>query len=157
CDLLEPKVLIGSRPIEHHVPKGWYDLRDTDDMLAEVAEHLIGRAGHAVTLHTPGLPEEEQRAPLLSIGEGVALAAGEAVERRVGEEEGERELCNHFAEVLEDKGCSRRDLRERLAEELPIRLDGIQAAQHFVANVIVVTGEVKAGYLHTLRRRDERL
>src|SRR5215510_1637116 len=59
-DLLEPKVLIGSRPIEHDVPEGWDDLRDTDHMLLEVAEHLIGRTGHAVTLHAASLSEEEQ-------------------------------------------------------------------------------------------------
>src|SRR5262245_11844284 len=85
-DLLEPKVLVSSRPIEHYVPEGRHDLGDTDHMLAEVAEHLIGLAGHAVTLHTPSFPEEQQRAPFLALREGVALAAGEAVERRVGED-----------------------------------------------------------------------
>src|SRR5262245_46163990 len=59
CDLLEPKVLIGFWPIELHVPEDWYDLWNTNDMLAEVAEHLIGRASYAVTLHAPSLSEEE--------------------------------------------------------------------------------------------------
>src|SRR5712691_11039118 len=141
CDLLETKVLVSSRPIELHVPEGRHDLWDTEHMLAEVAEHLIGLSGHAVTLHAPGLPEEEQRTPFLALREGVALAAGEAVDRRVGEDESELNLSNRFSAVLEVNGCSSCNLRERLAEELPIRVDSVQPAQHFVANVVVVTGE----------------
>jgi hypothetical protein len=110
-----------------------------------------------VTLHTPGLPEEEQCAPFLALGEGVALAAGKAIERRVGEDEGEFKLSNRSAKVLEGNGRSRCNLRERLAKELPIVVDGVQPAQHFVAYVVVVTGEVKSGHLNSLRRWDERL
>src|SRR4030095_13979103 len=127
-DLLQTKVLVGSWPIEHHVPEGWYALGDTDQMLAEVAEHLIGCAGHAVTLHAPCLPEEEQCAPLLALGEGVALAAGEAVERRIGEDEGELKLSNRLCEVLEGNECSCRDLGERPAKELPILVASVQPA-----------------------------
>lgn len=50
----------------------------------------------------------------------MALAAGEAVERRVGKDEGELKLRNRLREVLEDDGCSRRNLQERPAKELPI-------------------------------------
>ena len=93
----------------------------------------------------------------LALGEGVALAAGEAVERRIGENEREFKLRNRFAKVLEGNRCSCCNLRERLTEELPILVDGIQPAQYFVANVVVVTGEIESGYLDTLCRWDERL
>ena len=69
----------------------------------------------------------------------MALAAGEAVERRVGEDKGELKLRNRFGEVPEGNGCSRRNLRERPAKELPIPVAGVQPARHFVANVVVVT------------------
>ena len=86
----------------------------------------------------------------------VALTAGEAVERRVGEDKGELKFGNCFAKVLEGNGGSRRDLRERLAEELTIR--GSRSAG------AVLRGECRrghqegeSGHLDTLRRRDEGL
>jgi hypothetical protein len=126
-------------------------------MLAEVAEHLIGLSSHAVTLHAPGLPEEQQRAPFLARGESMTLAAGEAVEWRIGKDEGELKFGNRLAKVLEANRATCGDLWERLAEELPILVAGVQPAQHCVAHIVITTGEVKSGYLDTLCRRDERL
>jgi hypothetical protein len=65
--LLEPEVFVLPQPIEDYVAlfraEEWRDLRDSDDAIFEVAEHLIGLAGHGVTSDAVRLAEEEQGAP----------------------------------------------------------------------------------------------
>jgi hypothetical protein len=80
-DLLEAEILIRVRAVEGHIPEGRRHLWHPDHVLPEVAEHLVRLAAHAVTLHAPGLPEEEQRPPLLALRERVAFAARKAADR----------------------------------------------------------------------------
>src|SRR5687767_13139831 len=58
-DLLQTKVFIEARPIKSGVGQGGRNLRDPNDMLLKVTEHLIGLARHTVTDRTPGRAEEQ--------------------------------------------------------------------------------------------------
>jgi hypothetical protein len=126
-------------------------------VLAEVAKHLVGISGHAVTLHAPRLPEEEQGAPFLALREGVALAACETVDRCVGKDQGKLKLRDRFPEVIEVDGSTLSDVREDLTEKLSVFVHGVETSQHFVANVRIVAREGETGHLDPLCGWDEGL
>jgi hypothetical protein len=67
-------------------PNSWAKLWYADSPIGEIAEHLVGVAGHGMARHAAGLSEEEERASLLAIRHGSALAACKAIDRSVGED-----------------------------------------------------------------------
>src|SRR5262245_26122830 len=75
--LLAPEIFVGSRPVERVIRHRRRNLGNSEDVLAKVAEHLVGLSGDAVARHASGLAEEEECAALLLVGERVALAARE--------------------------------------------------------------------------------
>src|SRR3954454_21306370 len=65
-DLLHAEVLVASRPVEDHVafsdPESRSNLRDPDDVVFEIAEHLVRRSTYGVALDAFRLPEKDQGA-----------------------------------------------------------------------------------------------
>src|SRR5215467_7018860 len=60
-DLLQTEILILTRAVEGHIAGHGSNLRDSDDVLREIAEHLVGRSRNPVTIDTPRLAKEKQR------------------------------------------------------------------------------------------------
>src|SRR6188508_701470 len=71
-DLLQAKILVLTRSIEHHVARAKAefrrDLRHADHVHFEVAEHLIRVACDRMALTAPALAEEDERPTLLLFG-----------------------------------------------------------------------------------------
>src|SRR5437868_11696446 len=97
-DLLQAKVLVVTRSIEQHVALAdtefRRDLRHADHVHLEVAEHFIRLASDRMALIAPSLAEENERATLLLFFHRTSIAAGESIDRCVGEYQREFELCD---------------------------------------------------------------
>src|SRR5882724_7222686 len=95
-DLLQAKVLVLTRSIEHHVAltdaEFRRDLRHADHAHLEVAEHLIRVAFDRMALTASSLAEEDERTTLLQFVHRMPIAACESIDRCVGEDERELEL-----------------------------------------------------------------
>src|SRR5207249_3630283 len=117
ADLLEPEVLIPPRSVEDDVALPDAELRrdlwHADYVHLEVAEHLVGLSAHGVADYASRLSEEQQRAPLLGNAHRAVLAAREAVDGRVGENECELKLGDGAAKHREVDRPSRGDARQQ--------------------------------------------
>jgi hypothetical protein len=104
-DLLQTEIFVASGPVEDDVAPAYAeqgsDLGDSSDVHPEVAEHLVPWSGDSVRPDAAGFAEKEECAPFFPSGERVPVAAREAVERGVGEDEGELELGDSAAEHAE--------------------------------------------------------
>ena len=123
-NLLQAKVLILVRTIKNHVPqadtKQWGDLRNTDVMHLEVAEHLIGVATYAVTRGAPSFAKENQSTSLLGTHHRVGVAAGKFVERRVCIDLSKFKFSNGATEHREVDRSSRGYFREECAKDFAV-------------------------------------
>src|SRR5262249_6582096 len=84
CYILPAKVFIEPRPVKGIVGIERRYLRNPDNVIFKVAEHLVRLAGYLMALDTARLSKEEQRAFLLVLGHGITVAAGEPVNGRIG-------------------------------------------------------------------------
>ena len=105
----------------------------------------------------PARPKKSSRAALLSLAERVALAAGIAIDRRVGVHQGELELGDRAPEVVERDRRAGADLGEHFAEQPAVARGRVQAPQHLGADGVVVTREVEPRHLDALGGGDEGL
>src|SRR5215831_18247481 len=146
-DLFEAEILVRAGAIECYVTERRDDLRDADDVLSEVTKHLVGLASYAMALHAFGFAEEEQRPFLLTLGKRVLPPARETVERGVGKDQGELELGDGLAKMIEvDRGAGS-NIRKHIAEELAVLPDGVQTPEHLVTDGEVISGKIEAGDL----------
>src|SRR5215471_21843029 len=111
ADLFQSKILVRLRTVEYDIAfshaESRGDLRHADHVHPEIAEHPVGGPAHGVTLHAPALAEEDERPFLLRFGHSLGIAAGEAVNGRIGEDERELEFGNRLAEHVEiDRAAS---------------------------------------------------
>src|SRR5437016_4334690 len=83
-DLFQTEVLIRFWTIKVVIRHLRSDLRYSDHVALEIAEHLVGLARNLMALETASLPKEEQRALLFIVGQCVPLAAREPVDRPIG-------------------------------------------------------------------------
>ena len=83
ADLLAAEVLVHSWSVEEVVGHQRRNLRRTDNVVLEIAEHLVGLGGDAVALDALCCAKEQQRALLLVVAQGVVVAAREAVDARI--------------------------------------------------------------------------
>src|ERR1041384_4117757 len=87
--LFQAEIFVLTRPVENYValpePEYGSDLWNPDVVVLEIAEHFVGLASHLVTRNTSALAEENQGAELLIRTHRLIVAAGVAVDRRVGE------------------------------------------------------------------------
>src|SRR5689334_5906117 len=72
-DLFQTEVLIRPRTIEVVIGHLRSDLRYSDHVALEIAEHLVGLARDLMALGTASFAKEEQRALLLIVGQCVPL------------------------------------------------------------------------------------
>ena len=79
----------------------WHYLRYADDMVPEVAEHLIRRSGDPVTGNALGLAKEEKGSAFFGCIHGVYVAPRELIDWGVGEDHAEFELSDGAAEHAE--------------------------------------------------------
>ena len=84
-DLFSAKVFICARPIKCIVRHVRRYLRDADDMILKIAEHLIRLACNAVAHTTARRTEEQQRTLLFIIRQRIPLAARKPIDWRIGE------------------------------------------------------------------------
>src|SRR5256884_5360563 len=95
-DLLQAKVLVLTRSIEHDVALAdtecGRDLRDANHVHLEVAEHFVRVTTDRMALTAPSLAEEDERTTLLLFVHRTRIAACESIDRCVGEDEREFEL-----------------------------------------------------------------
>ncbi len=106
-------------------------------MHVEVAEHLVRAASHRMAVHASRGAEKQQRTLFLRQRHRRTVAAGEAVDRRVGHDERELEFRNCPAEHREIDRSSRADVGEALSEERPIRCRRVQPRQQRLTNRLV--------------------
>jgi hypothetical protein len=85
------------------------------------------------------------------------LSACEPVDRRVRIRERELELGDRARELIKSDRGALAHLWEDPPKQPPVLGNSVESPYHLGANRIVVAGEVEAGYLGALRRRDERL
>src|SRR5215471_18306132 len=141
-DLLQTKVFVMPRTIKDHVSKtspeqGCY-LGDGDHMLFEIAEHLIGTAGHRMAGHTSGLAEEDKGASLLGDGHCLAMPTGELINGSVSKHQSELEFRNRLSHHEEIDGCALRNLWEHPCKKSSVRVDGqIQQFECFLTDGLV--------------------
>src|SRR5215831_2059172 len=72
ADLFQAKILVRFWAVEYdiafsHAESG-SDLRDTDHVHPEIAEHFVRGPAHGMTLHAPALAEEDERPFLFRFG-----------------------------------------------------------------------------------------
>src|SRR5262249_19637230 len=129
CDLFQAEIFILSRPLEDDVARFYAEdrgnLRNADDALLKVGEHLVRlahrrAAGHGVTLHTLGLAEEEKRAAFFGRSHGFSVSACKLVNGCVGIHLREFEFSDGFAKHEEVDRCSGFDLRKHFAKQSPV-------------------------------------
>src|SRR5207249_2456204 len=149
------EVFVGAGTVEHDIPMRWRDLRNAGDVLLEVAEHLLGLAGHRMAFDAAGPAEEEHGSALLRWCQRVVDAARITIDRRVGVDLRELELGDRAAKVIEGDRRSCLHMLEDTPEELPILGGCVQPSQDLVTNVVIVAGEVEAGSFDALRWRNE--
>src|SRR5262249_13758001 len=133
------------------------ELWDGENVVPEIAEHLVRRSRDRMARDAAGRAEEEERALLLLAGERVAPTARELVDRGIRERQGELELGDGLPEHVERDRPTSPDLGKGLSEEPPVCGDGVQPPEHLRADRVVVAREVEARHLGALGGRDERL
>src|SRR5260370_39480757 len=145
-DLFQAEILVLSRPIKDDVSLSYAeeggDLRDANDALFKVGEHLVrftnrGAAGHSMALHTLGLAKKEKRPAFFRGSHGESVAPCELGDRRRGKNEREFEFGNGFTEHEEIDRCTRSDLREPFANKLPVSGACVQNRESFLADGFV--------------------
>ena len=153
------------------------DLRNADDVDREVAEHLVRRARDRVALHAAGLAEEQQRPALLRVGQRVAVAPREPVDRRVGEVSANSNSAIAWPNMSKVIGRPRRTRRIERPNGGGSPGVALSAAEHGLADRLVAVADSsilrraracrarsslgapvrEAGHLGPLGRRDEGL
>src|SRR5262249_14050223 len=81
--VLASKVLVSGRAIEAVIGVERSNLRNSDYVVLEIAEHLVRLPGHLVALDTTSLAKEKECSFLLVLGERAALASGKPINRSV--------------------------------------------------------------------------
>src|SRR5437762_3565644 len=120
-DFLQAEILVLPWAREDHVAlafsKPRSDLRNADDSLLEVAEHLVRPAIHLVALDAVCLAEEEQSPALFRPRHRVSVPSCELVEGRVGKHQRELEFGDGLAEHIEIDGVALGDFRKYCSEK----------------------------------------
>src|SRR5262245_27416341 len=100
-DLLQAEIFVLSRAVECHIAGDRRNLRDPNDMLLEVAEHLVGWARDVMAVDTPRPAKEKQRSLLFVVSQCALLPSRKPVNRSIGEDQGELELGDSKTEHIE--------------------------------------------------------
>src|SRR5438045_3041977 len=86
-DLLQAEVFILAGPVEDHIAPSdsekWGDLRHSDYVHLEIAEHLVRLPRHRVTAHAFACAEKHQSSLLFRFAHGIGVASRELVYRGV--------------------------------------------------------------------------
>src|SRR5262249_17416224 len=96
------------------------NLRHTDGMHPEIAEHLIRLPRDGMTHDAPGLSEKKRCALLLRHAHRSALPTREPIDGRIGKNQCKLEFCNGPSEHGEIDRPTRGDTGEQLSKELPV-------------------------------------
>src|SRR5215470_17095113 len=156
-DLLQTKILVLTRAVERHIPGDGSNLRDSDNVLREVAEHLVGRTRNLMAVNTPRFAKEEQRSSLLLFSQGARLPSRKLVYGCVGKNQAELKFGDRKPEHIKSDGAAGLHRGEDLTESLPVLGDVVDPSQYLFANIEIVAGETEPRDLNSLRRRNEGL
>src|SRR5215470_13466426 len=140
-DLLESEVLILMRTIKDDVAlahaKLRSDLRHTNDVHLEIAEHFVRASTDGMTAYASGLSEEEDGTLFLRNTHPPAFTACETIDRCIREHQRKLEFRDGSSEhrkINPGSGC---DSREHLPEQRSIRRRSIEPFQHALTDWLI--------------------